>query len=237
MMKQSALGRCIVVGCALSLTSLGSLQTSFAGPTDQICFEEGCCYIGARNASLNCSPGTIQCAEHLESIPDVQYYSFDQDSDQDSIDLFPQRPVGSIYDCPLPLEAYDSSFVDEIKIDEALERLRVEMIAERRLREERYNNCLTGHGHFEVVVGDLGFPNELHGPNELDRLLCGRLASTNYELHNLRLENAVLARDKLRLSLANDELQEQVARVESENTELKKLWSIYVDWVQKAGEK
>lgn len=36
-----------------------------AGPTGQLCFSHGCCFIGARDNRANCSPAEMECARRL----------------------------------------------------------------------------------------------------------------------------------------------------------------------------
>lgn len=220
-MSQSYLCRYILVACAFSFAFLGTPQTSSAGPTGQICFEEGCCYIGARNSTLNCSRGTILCAKHLKGTKLVGY-------------TFDSKPVGSIKDCPFPpkkqkpsslqssLAAWAKFPEKEKKIREVIERLKMESIAQSRIESARYRNCLDLEMPFTIKISPEG-STITESIKELDRLRCQSLAPTRFKIRNLMLENAKLAKDNVQMKITNNSLEQRVEKLETENKKLKML--------------
>lgn len=215
MLRQCSLALRLLVACVFSLILLGTPQHSTAGPTGQICFEEACCYIGARDKNLNCSTATVACARQLAG--NFVGYTFNS------------RPVGSVKDCPIHTQGPEQlsstmiSLGEEQKIQQEIERLRIESIAQYRIELDRYNNCLTPEHE-----------GSKHSPlaTNLDKLRCQSLEPTHFRIRNLILENATLNKDNLRLEHTNESLKRQVEALESENTELKKLWSLYQSWVR-----
>ncbi len=224
-MHKVSTGKLIAVSFASAIYIFATTQVVSAGATGRVCFDEGCCYIGARAGNLNCSRKTIDCAKDMSGMSIVGY-------------SFSSTSVGSIRDCPVsPSKTYENddlkASASEFSMKEAaselgilaedaekiIQQLKLENFVQGIIEQDRYSDCLPG-----LLDYSKG--------NNLDELRCEFLLPTPYKVRNLEKGIRNLTKENLNLNVENNSLNQRIKQLEIENENLTKLWEMWTNWVK-----